>query len=472
MEIKDEYLPWNEEAEQGVLGSLLSENYRMAEVRELISDINFHDPSNRLIFGAMCAADEADQPFDMITLPEFITDKELFMSFGGFGYLAELANNTPMASRAVSYARLVKGKSDERQVLLASRDMRRAIAAPDGTSEDKINNAMALFNAVDFDAESDADEIYKDQVKAFLIDYMEKYELGSEITGLATGFEDIDKLTCGLQESNLIIVAGLPGSGKSTLSMNIATNIASDALKSSEGHVLVFNMEMGAGEIIGRQAAYLGGVHMNAIKSPKKIDDDDGYGGFPALNMAIKTIKDLPMTVDARPALTPEQVRSKALRTMRKHGKLSLIVVDYMQLMEVNGSKGNLATDTTKISKSMKRLAKDMKCPVIALSQLNRKCMERQDKRPIMSDLRDSGSIEQDADIIAFVHRESNFISEDEDNPFIGFAEIIIAKNRSGECGTIPMRCRLEKNTFMNLGEFPFPKREFKQNKKQGGFKR
>lgn len=174
MEIKDDYLPWNEEAEQGVIGSLLSENYRMAEVRELITDSNFHDPSNRILFAAMCKADDANQPFDVITLPEFIEDKSLFMSMGGFGYLAELADNTPMASRAVNYSKLVKGKSDERKVLISARDMRRAIADPDGTSEERINNAMALFNSVDFDGESDADEEYQDQIKDFLTDYLNK----------------------------------------------------------------------------------------------------------------------------------------------------------------------------------------------------------------------------------------------------------------------------------------------------------
>jgi replicative DNA helicase len=350
------------------------------------------------------------------------------MRRGGEAYLFELANNTPSIANVSAYADIVREKSVQRQLIGVANDIADSAYNPDGREvAELLDLAETRVFAI---AEQTAAEGGPEAIKSVLVRAVERidalYHSGDSITGLATGLMDLDNMTSGLQPSDLVIVAGRPSMGKTTLVMNMAEHAAIKA----EKPVLVFSMEMPADSLAMRMMSSLGRIDQHRIRTGK-LDDED----WPRVTSAVHMLSEAPLFIDDTPGLSPSEMRARARRLMKEHGQLGLIVVDYLQLMKVPGFKAdNRTAEISEISRSLKSLAKELTVPVIALSQLNRSLEQRQDKRPIMSDLRESGAIEQDADLICFIYRDEVY---NEDSPDKGTAEIIVAKQRNGPIGKV-----------------------------------
>jgi replicative DNA helicase len=448
------YTNYSLEAEQSVIGAILLDNFRANDVCEVLNSKDFFMPAHRLLFAAIEFCIENDQPCDAVTLSTYLTESGQLQDAGGLAYLAELAHNTPSASNVKAYTSIVESKRKERDVLCMASQMQEEIKLEDGTSEERINNALSLVT--NFDHEDVKELTFKQQNREFLRLFEERSNSGGGITGEATGFGVIDKRLMGLQKSDLLILAARPAQGKTTYAINVAAQVA------KKKHTIIFSMEMSAPQI-SEKLFSMNGVLMTSLKSGKYVDDSESS----MMASAGVKVVGLNMTIDDRPALTPQQVRAKCLRLKRKHGELGLIVVDYLQLMRVNKSEGRV-NEITQISGALKALAKEMNCPVIALSQLNRSVESRTNKRPVMSDLRDSGSIEQDADIIQFIYRDDYYAEQENresNNP--GVAEIITSKFRGGEVGVDNLRTEFQYSRFSDLpNNYQAPEIKIKGKKK------
>jgi replicative DNA helicase len=347
---------------------------------------------------------------------------------GGETYLFELAHNTPSVANISAYADIVREKSVQRQLIAVAGDIADSAYHPGQRDlTELLDFAETRVFAI---AEQTATEGGPEAIKSILVRTVEKidtlYHSGSAITGQATGLSDLDELTSGLQPSDLIIVAGRPSMGKTTLAMNMAEHVAIQGGKP----VLVFSMEMPADSLAMRMMSSLGRIDQHRLRTGK-LDDND----WPRVTSAVHMLSEASLFMDDTPALSPTELRARARRLVKEHGPLGLIVVDYLQLMKVTGFKAeNRTAEISEISRSLKALAKELHVPVIALSQLNRSLEQRHDKRPVMSDLRESGAIEQDADLICFIYRDEVY---HEDSPDKGCAEIIIAKQRNGPIGKV-----------------------------------
>lgn len=456
METINSYKPFSEEAEQAVLGGVLHDPDVFPDVLDTLIADDFYFPANREIYAAMLFSSDNEQPIDPVIIGQHLESRKMLDDCGGFAYLMELGGSAGTVSNTKAYLSIVKDKSRERQVIAASRVMNKEVMAEDGTSEERINNAMACVSALDFSEKRERN--WGQILKQVATNIEERHAATDTIHGLNTGFSDIDIATCGLQKTDLIILAARPAMGKTTLAMNIASEAA---LKCESGVTIVFSMEMGAEQLCERVLASTGGVKLSSIKSPKTMDDCE----WPLFSEAIRKNKDANMVVDDRAALTPQQVRSKCLREQRRHGHINLIVVDYLQLMRVNRAESR-TQEVSEISRSLKGIAKEFNCPVIALSQLNRDLEKRpeHDRRPRMSDLRESGAIEQDADIIWFLYRDE--VVNGENSTRKGFAELEFAKFRNGELQTVFMRSQLHKSRFIDLNGEKVP--DVQDNKKGG----
>ncbi|MBP8168859.1 MAG: replicative DNA helicase [Azonexus sp.] len=432
------------ESEQSVLGGLLIDPKAFDRI-DWLHESDFYREDHRLIFRhvAMMLADR--QPVDVVTVAESLASAGVDEDCAGLAYLGELAMNTPSAANIRRYAEVVSAKRALRDWLAASAQIA-DLANAEGSKpiEQRIDEAQAVIFAL---AErrgdnSDDPETIGALLPSVVEDIQARYDRGGAITGLSTGFTDLDAKTCGLNPGDLVIVAGRPSMGKTAFALNVAEHVAVNEDKPA----LVFSMEMGKKQLSERSIASIGRVSMNALRSGQMSDDE-----WSRMSFAIGKLFKAPLLIDDAPALTVAQMRSRARRAAKKHG-LSLIVVDYIQLAsgegQGRGERQSREQEVSSISRGLKALAKEFNCPVIALSQLNRKVDDRPNKRPLMSDLRDSGAIEQDADLILMMYRDEYY---NPDTPDKGIAEIIVAKQRMGETGIVPVLFRGEFSRFENL---------------------
>lgn len=418
--------PHSLEAEQAVIGGLMLDNEGFDDVAEVVTDNDFYRKEHRLIYHAMFQLSEAGKPFDVITLSEVLENSDLLGQAGGMAYLAELAKNTPSVSNIKAYADIVRDRSILRQMIQVSSEIADSSFSPQGRSTSELLDKAErmVFAIAEQGAKKGGPQPIKDILKSTVDKIDQLFSNDEALTGISTGFTDLDEMTAGLQPSDLVIVAARPSMGKTTFSMNIAEN----AIMRSGKPVLVFSMEMPAESIVMRMLSSLGRIDQTRIRSGKLEEED-----WPRFNSAISMLAEQKLYIDDSAGLSPVEVRARARRVARDAGEVGMILVDYLQLMQVPGAESRVA-EISEISRSLKGLAKEMNCPVVALSQLNRSLEQRPNKRPVMSDLRESGAIEQDADVIMFIYRDEVYNPETEDK---GVAEIIIGKQRNGPIGSL-----------------------------------
>jgi replicative DNA helicase len=433
--------PQSVEAEQAVIGGLMLAPEALDRVGDFLGEDDFYRRDHRLIFRAIRELSEKSKPFDAVTLGEWFDANGLADQIGGTGYLIELASTTPSAANIRSYAEIVREKAVLRQLIEVGTEIVNDGFKPEGreSSEVLAQAEMKVFKIAEQGRRGRADFVpLREAMKEAFQLLQERYENQGNVTGLPTGYNDLDEMTAGLQPSDLIILAARPAMGKTTLALNIAEFAA---LKTKKA-VAVYSMEMSASQLAFRLISSIGRVNATRLRTGQLEDED-----WSRVNMAIKMLSDVKVFIDDTPALSPDVLRSKARRIKREHD-LGLIVIDYLQLMTVPGTGENRATEISEISRSLKALAKELHVPVIALSQLNRGLESRTDKRPVMADLRESGAIEQDADIIMFIYRDEYYHKDSQDK---GLAEVIIGKQRNGPTGTVKLKFFGEYTRFDNL---------------------
>ncbi|MFV2005347.1 MAG: replicative DNA helicase [Gammaproteobacteria bacterium] len=417
--------PHSIEAEQAVIGGLLLDNRAWENIADKLVDEDFYRHDHRLLFSAIRELESRNEPFDAVTLSQCLEKNSQLDQAGGLLYLGRLAKDTPSAANIVAYANIVREKSVLRQLIAVGTDISSSGFRPEGRdSKELLDHAeKKVFHIAEQGARGASGF---QEMKTLLSKTVDKidhlFNSDGGITGVATGFDKFDEMTTGLQEADLVIVAGRPSMGKTTFAMNIAENAAIG----EKLPVAVFSMEMPGDSLAMRMISSLGRVDQHHIRTGNLTDED-----WARITSAIHILSEAKIFIDDTPALSPHEIRARARRLKRQHG-LGLIVIDYLQLMQVHGGSENRATEISEISRSLKAMAKELKVPVIALSQLNRSLEQRPDKRPVMSDLRESGAIEQDADLIVFIYRDEVY---NEDSPQKGVAEIIIAKQRNGPIG-------------------------------------
>ena len=385
---------------------------------------DFYRSDHRIIYRVMADLVEKNHPLDIITISEALEGIGELENVGGLAYISDLASSTPTASNIHAYAQIVRERSTVRSLISVAHEIADSGFNPDGrNSATLIDEAESKVFKISDDRPSSGGP---ESVRPLLTRAVERidvlFQTKGALTGISTGFRDIDEMTSGLQPADLIIVAGRPSMGKTSFMMNIAESAAI----SGESPVLVFSMEMPSDSLVLRMLSSLGRIDQTKIRTGQLGDDD-----WPRLTSAVTLLNDKPLFIDDTAALSPNEIRSRARRVAREHGILGMILLDYIQLMEVSGTSENRAGEISEISRSLKSIAKEFDCPVIAGSQLNRSLEQRPDKRPIMSDLRESGAIEQDADVIMAIYRDEVYHEDAEK----GIAEIIILKQRNGPIG-------------------------------------
>ena len=420
--------PHSIEAEQSVLGSMLIAPESWDKVAEVIIAEDFYNRAHQTIFAAILDVLKHNQPVDLITTSEQLEKNSLLDEVGGFAYLAELAKNTPSAANVVAYAQIIKERAITRELIGVAHNIAEVGFNPEGRNSHELLDLAEsqVFEIAEKRTGENEGPRDIEKVLGKTIDRLEALvKSGKEVTGVSTGFTDLDKKTSGLQASDLIIVAARPSMGKTTFAMNLCEN----AMMSEEKPVLVFSLEMPSEQIMMRMLASLSRVDQTKIRTAQ-LDDSDWERI--SRTMAMLKEKDS-LYVDDSSGLTPMDVRTRARKLARDKGGISMIMIDYLQLMRVPSLSENRTLEIAEISRSLKALAKELEVPVVALSQLNRGLEQRADKRPVNSDLRESGSIEQDADLIMFIYRDEVY---HENSEYKGVAEIIIGKQRNGPIGT------------------------------------
>jgi replicative DNA helicase len=420
--------PHSIDAEQAVLGGLMLDNAAWDRVADRVAEGDFYRQDHRAIFRAIAGLADAQQPFDAVTLSEWLERREQLDAVGGLAYLGTLAKETPSAANITAYADIVREHSVMRQLISVSTDITESAFRPEGRSSRDLLD-IAEQKVFEIAEQGERTRQGFRSIKSLLkttIEHIDTlYERDDPITGLPTGWSDFDEMTSGLQAGDLVIVAGRPSMGKTSFAMNMAEYAA---IKRS-APVAIFSMEMPGEQLSMRLLASMGRINQQRLRTGRLEEED-----WPRLTSAVAMFAEVPLFIDDSPALTPTELRARSRRLMREHGELGLIVVDYLQLMQVPGSSENRATEISEISRGLKALAKELRVPVVALSQLNRSLEQRPNKRPVMSDLRESGAIEQDADVIVFIYRDEVY---NEESPDKGTAEILIAKQRNGPIGTV-----------------------------------
>lgn len=435
-------LPHSLEAEQAVIGGLMLAGDKIFDqVATLVREGDFYRPEHRVIFSALGRLSENREPFDPITICDDLISRKELDKAGGSSYIADLAATTPSAANIEAYARIVRERATLRQLIEAADALKDRSYNPEGL-ESKELVGEAEKRLLDIAEGGPKDDALKDAdtlLKSALDRINELYESGGNITGVSTGFTDLDEKTSGWQKSDLIIVAGRPSMGKTAFALNMVEN----ALFSTDAPLLVFSLEMPAQALMMRLLASVGRIELKKIRDGKLSGDD-----WDQLSRAATRLKGKKLYIDDTPGLTPTEVKARTRRIAREHGAPAMIMLDYLQLMRVAGAGDNRVQEISEISRSLKQIAREFECPLIALSQLNRGVEQRPNKRPMNSDLRESGAIEQDADVILFLYRDEYY---NEDSPDKGIAEVIIGKQRNGEIGTSRLQFEGKYTRFNNL---------------------
>ena len=433
--------PQNLEAESSVLGGILLENEAINHVLEAVRPEDFYRESHRKIFRAMIELTDRGEPVDLITLSEFLKGRGDLDAVGGTAYLASLADFVPTAANISYYARIVREKAILRSLINAATEIATKGFEEQGNVEEFLDTAEKVIFDISEKKIKAAFVAVGDMIKDTLKTVEKLYERKEMVTGVPTGFKDLDKLTAGLQPADLIVVAGRPSMGKTAFSLNVAASAAFAGVG-----VAVFSLEMAKEQLVLRMLCSEARVDSSRIRA--------GYLGerdFPKLANAAGRLHEAPIYVDDTPAISVLELRAKARRLVRDRGKkVGLIVIDYLQLMRGMGTAANREQEISEISRSLKALAKELNVPVIAISQLNRRVEDRGDKRPMMADLRESGAIEQDADVIAFIYRDEVYNSKSADK---GVAEVIVAKQRNGPIDTVQLAFLNEYTRFEDLAK-------------------
>ena len=407
-----------------MLGGLMLDETAWDTIAGVVSADDFYRGDHRTVFRCMQSLVDQNQPLDVITISDALEGVNELLNVGGLAYISELASGTPTASNIRAYAVIVQERATVRKLISVAHEIAESGFNTQGRdSATLINEAESkVFKIGDERPNNGGPQSIRPLLAKAVDRIDELYQNKGALTGVSTGFRDIDEITSGLQASDLVVVAGRPSMGKTAFMMNIAEN----AVMSERKPVLVFSLEMPSDSLVVRMLSSLGRIDQSKIRNGQLGDDD-----WPRLTSAVTLLTDCPLFVDDTAALTPNEIRARARRVAREYGQLGMILVDYLQLMQVAGTVENRAGEISEISRSLKAIAKEFDCPVVAGSQLNRGLEQRPDKRPIMSDLRESGAIEQDADVIMAIYRDEVYHDDAEK----GVAEIIILKQRNGPIG-------------------------------------
>nr|WP_315595491.1 replicative DNA helicase [uncultured Cupriavidus sp.] len=440
--------PHSIEAEQSVLGGLLLDNAAWDRIADFLSEADFYRFDHRLIFQSIARLISATKPADVITVYETLQVSGKAEEVGGLAYLNSLAQNTPSAANIRRYAEIVRERSVLRKLVTAADDIASAAFAPKGREvRELLDEAESKVFAIA--EEGSRGQKGFQEIQPLLTQVVERIDelyhrdASTDVTGVPTGFIDLDRMTSGMQPGDLIIVAGRPSMGKTAFSLNIGEHVAVE-----QGlPVAVFSMEMAGVQLAMRMLGSVGRLDQHRLRTGRLLDED-----WPRLTHSIQRMNDAQLFIDETPALSSIELRARSRRLARQCGQLGLIIIDYLQLMSGSGGGENRATEISEISRSLKGLAKELNCPVIALSQLNRSLEQRPNKRPVMSDLRESGAIEQDADVILFIYRDEVYNPDSQDK---GTSEIIIGKQRNGPIGTVRLTFLGQFTKFDNFSGGP-----------------
>lgn len=435
----DRLPPQNMEAEQAVLGAIFLEPSALTLASEILLPDDFYRVAHQKIFNVMLDLSDKGKAIDLVTVTEELASSKLIEDVGGVSYLSELAASVPTAANIEYYARIVEEKALLRRLIRTASGI-----AEDGyMREDEVEALLAEAEKSIMEVAQRKNSGSFHNIKDVLVrtydNIEEMHNRKGDITGLETGFTELDRMTAGFQRNDLIIVGARPSVGKTAFALNIAQNVA----KKTGENVAIFSLEMGAEQLVMRVLCAEGNIDAQRLRTGSLTDEDWGK-----LTMAMGSLSNAGIFIDDTPGVRITDIRSKCRRLKQEHG-LGMIMIDYLQLILGSGRSGeNRQQEVSEISRSLKQLARELQVPVIALSQLSRGVEQRQDKRPMMSDIRESGSIEQDADIVAFLYRDDYYDKESEDRNII---EIIIAKQRNGPVGTVKLAFVKEYNKFVNI---------------------
>lgn len=438
-QFQDRIPPQNIEAEQAVLGAIFLEPSSLTVTSELLIPEDFYRSSHQKIFNVMIKLNDEGKAVDLITVTEELSATKNLEEVGGVSYLSEMAGSVPTAANVEYYARIVEEKSLLRRLIRTATN----IAQEGYSREDEVEELLGEAEKTIMEVAQRKNAGSFQNIKDVLVRTYDNIEIltnrKGDVTGIPTGFAELDRMTAGFQRNDLIIVGARPSVGKTAFALNIAQNVATK----TEENVAIFSLEMGSEQLVMRMLCAEGNINAQNLRTGALTDED-----WRKLTMAMGSLSNAGIYIDDTPGVRIGEIRSKSRRLKQEHG-LGMILIDYLQLIQGDGRSGdNRQQEVSEISRSLKALARELQVPVIALSQLSRGVEQRQDKRPMMSDIRESGSIEQDADIVAFLYRDDYYDKESENKNII---EIIIAKQRNGPVGTVSLAFVKEYNKFVNL---------------------
>lgn len=438
--LEGRFPPQNLEAEQAVLGSILLKEKVFPQVLEIIKPADFYRESHKILYECLLTLFEKNEPLDILTITNLLKDINKLDIIGGISYLATLTSIVPVTANIASYAKIIRQKAILRKLISVNTDIANRCYEEQGDIDILVDDAeQAIFEIASRKSNQQFVSV-KDIVPETIKAVEQLFQRKELITGVATGYKEIDKMTAGLQKSDLIIIAARPSMGKTSFALNIAQHAS---LIEKTG-VAVFSLEMSKEQLVMRLLSSVGKIDSQRIRTGRLHNDD-----WTKLSRAVSMLTEAPIYIDDTPAITVLEMRSK-IRRLAAHTNIGLVIVDYLQLMRGRTNSENRTQEISEISRSLKALAKEYNIPVIALSQLNRSLESRTDKRPMMADLRESGAIEQDADVITFIYRDEVY-NKSEDNPERGLAEIIIGKQRNGPTGVVKLTFAKEITKFEDL---------------------
>lgn len=431
--------PHNIEAEQAVIGAIFLEPEAFSAASELLRAEDFYRAGHQRIFQAMTRLSDRGEPIDLVTVTTLLANDQVLDEAGGVSYLTDVASSVPTAANIVHYSKIVEEKSLLRKLIRTATDIVTTTFEKEGDVDDVLNEAEKSILEVSSRGNAGAFQEIKDVLIDVYDNIEELHQNKAAVTGVPTGYRDLDKITSGFQKNDLIIIAARPSVGKTAFALNIAQNVATK----TDENVAIFSLEMGADQLVSRMLCAEGNIDSQRLRTGNLQADDWGK-----LTMAMGSLSNAGVYIDDSPGIRVSEIRSKCRRLKQEHG-LGMIIIDYLQLIQgSDNSRENRQQEVSEISRSLKGLARELEVPLIALSQLSRGVEQRQDKRPMMSDLRESGSIEQDADIVGFLYRDDYYNAESEQQNII---EIIISKQRNGPTGTVELAFVKEYNKFVDL---------------------